>query len=127
MPQDLYAVQELIWAVRPDLVIETGIAHGGSLILSASMLALLDYCDAMESGAPLDVRAAPRRVLGIDIDDQHDTLVHGHSQRLCSTHSAAATSQRQCPGQRATKVLPRHSTKGFVGALEDALGANVNP
>ena len=35
-PQDMVAVQELIWRVRPDVVVETGIAHGGSLILSAS-------------------------------------------------------------------------------------------
>ena len=41
-PQDLVALQEIIWATRPELIIETGIAHGGSLILSASMLALLD-------------------------------------------------------------------------------------
>src|SRR5690606_25596054 len=40
-PQDMVALQELIWEIRPDLIIETGIAHGGSLILSASMLALL--------------------------------------------------------------------------------------
>ena len=46
-PQDMWAVQDLIWRVRPDLVIETGIAHGGSLILSASMLAMLDMCDAI--------------------------------------------------------------------------------
>lgn len=67
-PQDMIAVQELIWQVRPDLVIETGIAHGGSLMLSASMLALLDFCDAVESGQTLDPRAPRRRVLGIDID-----------------------------------------------------------
>ena len=41
-PQDMVAMQELIWLVKPDLIIETGIAHGGSLIFSASMLALLD-------------------------------------------------------------------------------------
>src|SRR5437660_8267604 len=46
-PQDIVAMQELIWRVRPDLIVETGIAHGGSLILSASMLAMLDYCDAV--------------------------------------------------------------------------------
>src|SRR5262245_34227771 len=53
-PQDVIAVQELIWQVRPDLVIETGVAHGGSLMLSASMLALLDYCDAAISKQTLD-------------------------------------------------------------------------
>jgi cephalosporin hydroxylase len=67
-PQDMVALQELIWRLRPDLVIETGIAHGGSLILSASALALLDYCDAVESGTALDPKATRRRVLGIDID-----------------------------------------------------------
>lgn len=80
VPQDLYATQELIWACRPDLIVETGIAHGGSLIMSASMLALLDYCDAMESGATLDVRKAPRRVLGIDID------IRDHNRKAISSH-----------------------------------------
>ncbi|NMC91827.1 MAG: cephalosporin hydroxylase, partial [Smithella sp.] len=67
-PQDMVAIQELVWQVKPDLIIETGIAHGGSLILSASMLALLDYCEAVEAHATLDPKAARRRVLGIDID-----------------------------------------------------------
>ena len=68
VPQDLYAIQELIWTCRPDLIIETGIAHGGSLICSASMLALLDYCDAVESGETLDPIVSNRKVVGIDID-----------------------------------------------------------
>lgn len=67
-PQDMWAVQELVWQVRPDLIIETGIAHGGSLILSASILAMLDYCDAMAAGKTLDPRASQRKVIGIDID-----------------------------------------------------------
>ena len=67
-PQDIVAVQELIWATRPDLIIETGIAHGGSLLLSASMLALLDYCDASQSGTLLDTADQRRKVVGIDID-----------------------------------------------------------
>jgi cephalosporin hydroxylase len=64
----MVAIQELIWSIRPDLIIETGIAHGGSLILSASMLALLDYCDAVNSRQPLNPHTTHRRVLGIDID-----------------------------------------------------------
>ena len=63
-PQDMWAVQDLIWRVRPDLVIETGIAHGGSLILSASMLAMLDMCDAIAAGTVLDPRNSRRKVLG---------------------------------------------------------------
>ena len=67
-PQDIVAMQELIWKIKPDLIIETGIAHGGSLIFSASMLAMLDYCDAIETGANLDPNSTRRRVLGVDID-----------------------------------------------------------
>lgn len=67
-PQDIMAMQEIIWRVQPDLIIETGIAHGGSLILSASMLALLDYCEAVAARTTLDPQATRRRVLGIDID-----------------------------------------------------------
>lgn len=68
VPPDIYAIQELIWNIKPDLVIETGIAHGGSLIMSASMLALLDYCEAIEQGASLDPQKSKRRVLGIDLE-----------------------------------------------------------
>jgi cephalosporin hydroxylase len=82
-PIDMVAMQELIWAVKPDLVIETGIAHGGSLVMSASMLALLDYCDAVESGKPLDPRATRRRVLGIDID------IRAHNRAAIEAHPMA--------------------------------------
>lgn len=40
-PQDIQIMQELIWKVKPDLIIETGIAHGGSIIFSSSMMELL--------------------------------------------------------------------------------------
>jgi cephalosporin hydroxylase len=68
LPQDLAALQELVWRVKPDLIIETGIAHGGSLVFSASLLALIDYCEAVEQGRPLDPKQTRRRVLGVDID-----------------------------------------------------------
>lgn len=82
-PQDMVAVQELIWKIKPDLVIETGIAHGGSLILSASMLALLDYCEAVEAGVPLDPKVTKRRVLGIDID------IRAHNRAAIEAHPMA--------------------------------------
>jgi cephalosporin hydroxylase len=67
-PQDIISLQEIVWKVRPDLIIETGVAHGGSLILSASLLALLELTDAIENGTTLDPSAPTRRVIGIDID-----------------------------------------------------------
>src|SRR5919204_2610469 len=57
-PQDIIAVQEIIWSVQPDLIIETGIAHGGSLIFSASILELNAVSGGPENG----------EVLGIDND-----------------------------------------------------------
>ena len=79
-PQDMVAMQELIWDTRPDLIIETGIAHGGSLVLSASMLASLDMCEAIETGAPFDPRASRRKVIGIDIDirEHNRTAIEAH-------------------------------------------------
>jgi cephalosporin hydroxylase len=67
-PQDMVAMQELIWSVQPDLIIETGIAHGGSLILSASMLALIEMSEAYRDGTTMNVKNPKRRVLGVDID-----------------------------------------------------------
>jgi len=66
-PQDIVAMQEIIWEVKPDLIIETGIAHGGSLVLSASMLSLLDLCELKE-GEKLSLKDSKRMVLGVDID-----------------------------------------------------------
>ena len=53
-PQDIIAMQEIIWNVRPDLIIETGIARGGSLIFSASMLELIGK--GMVLGIDIDIR-----------------------------------------------------------------------
>lgn len=54
-PQDIMAMQEIIWAVKPDLIVETGIAHGGSLILYASMLELTGG-DGLVVGVDIDIR-----------------------------------------------------------------------
>ena len=59
---DIVQLQEIIFRVKPDLIIETGVARGGSLAFYASMLCLLDIADNAE---PL---RSTRRVLGIDID-----------------------------------------------------------
>ncbi|WP_442895049.1 cephalosporin hydroxylase family protein [Bradyrhizobium sp. AZCC 1578] len=72
-PQDIIATQELIWSVKPDLIIETGIAHGGSLIFSASMLELSAIC-----GGPQDAQ-----VLGIDID------IRAHNRSAIEAHPMA--------------------------------------
>jgi len=71
-PQDIVALQEVIMEVQPDLIIETGIAHGGSLIFSASMLELLDLY------APL--QGLKREVVGVDIEirPHNRTAIEAH-------------------------------------------------
>jgi cephalosporin hydroxylase len=69
-PQDMIAVQQILWEIQPDVVIETGIARGGSLIYYASILELITQC-----GGP---QAA--KVVGIDIDirEHNRTAVEAH-------------------------------------------------
>ncbi len=86
-PQDIIAMQEIIWLVQPDLIIEAGIAHGGSLIMSASILALLDMSDAIESGEKLDPKLSHRKVLGIDID------IRAHNREAIEAHPMASRIQ----------------------------------
>jgi cephalosporin hydroxylase len=86
-PQDMVAMQELVWLVRPDLIIETGIAHGGSLVLSASLLAMLDMCDAIEAGTTIDPRQSSRKVIGIDID------IRAHNRAAIEAHPMASRIQ----------------------------------
>jgi cephalosporin hydroxylase len=76
-PQDIMALQEIVWQVRPDVIVETGIARGGSLSLSASLLALLDLSETESSGEPLSSR---RRVIGVDID------IRPHTRKAIDHH-----------------------------------------
>ena len=75
-PQDIVQFQEIVWRTKPDLIIETGIAHGGSLVLSASMLALLDLL--LPPHPPRN-----RMVLGIDID------IRKHNREAMEAHPLA--------------------------------------
>jgi len=59
-PQDIIAMQEIIWNIKPDLIIETGIAHGGSLIFYASMLELLGG-EGIVVGIDIDIREHNRQ------------------------------------------------------------------
>lgn len=82
-PQDMCAMQELVWRIKPDVIVETGIAHGGSLILSASLLAMLDLCDATALGEMLDPAKPKRKVIGVDID------IRAHNRAAIEAHPMA--------------------------------------
>ena len=80
-------MQELIWVVKPDLIIETGIAHGGSLMMNASMLSVLEYCEAQQSRNTVDPTNPKRKVLGIDID------IRPHNRNAIESHPMASRIQ----------------------------------
>ena len=74
-PQDIVCLQELIWKIKPDLIIETGIAHGGSLILNASMLSLIDKWRNVRK-----LKYIKTKVIGIDID------IRKHNKKAIQSH-----------------------------------------
>jgi len=76
-PEDIVTIQNLIFQVKPTLIIETGIAHGGSLVLSASMLALLDLesCSRGKNGEHIE-----RKVIGIDVE------IRDHNKHYLNEH-----------------------------------------
>jgi cephalosporin hydroxylase len=98
-PQDMVAMQELVWRIKPDLIIETGIAHGGSLILSASLLALLDLEEAIAEGETIDPRKSRRKVLGVDID------IRAHNRDAIEQHSMSSRIQMIQGSSIASEVI----------------------
>lgn len=82
-PQDMVAMQELIWSIQPDLIVETGIAHGGSLIFSASMLELNAVCggpgDALVLGVDIDIRPHNRQAIEAHPLSRRIEMIQGSS------------------------------------------------
>ena len=72
----------------------------------------------------LDPALDARRVA---LDADRDAVVHRHRERLRAAHAAEAGGQRDGPGQRAAELLVGDRREGLVGALQDALGADVDP
>jgi len=81
-PQDMIAMQEIIWDVKPDLIIETGIAHGGSLIFSAAMLELVSICTGIEGevlGVDIEIRPHNRKAVEEHPLSRRITMIEGSS------------------------------------------------
>ncbi len=76
-PQDIVAMQELIWSVKPDLIIETGIAHGGSLVFYASMMELLGRGTVI--GVDIDIRKHNRIAIERHPMYKRITMIEGSS------------------------------------------------
>jgi cephalosporin hydroxylase len=100
-PQDIVAMQELIWMLQPNLVLEAGIAHGGSLILWSSLLELNAACggppDARVVGIDIEIRPHNRAAIEAHPMSKRITMIEGSSldpDVVAQAHHAAAGRQR---------------------------------
>lgn len=80
-PNDIVVFQEVVWRSKPDLIIETGIAHGGSLILSASLLELLGG-NGRVVGVDVDIRSHNRKAIEQHPMAHRITMIEGSSTSL---------------------------------------------
>ena len=113
LPQDMMAMQEIICSVRPDLVIEAGIAHGGSVLFYASMLELLGHGEVV--GIDIDIRPWNRQAIEAHPMSKRLRMIEGSSidpQVITQVHDLAR-------GKRAVVVLDsNHSHEHVLAELE---------
>jgi cephalosporin hydroxylase len=108
-PQDLIALQEIIWRTRPEVIVETGIAHGGSLVFSASILALLGG-ERQVVGVDIDIRPHNRAAIEAHPLASRITMIQGSSvdERIAAQVSALVA------GRTAMVILDSNHTADHV-------------
>ncbi|MFR0674511.1 cephalosporin hydroxylase family protein [Enterobacterales bacterium AW_CKDN230030176-1A_HGKHYDSX7] len=108
LPQDMIAMQELVWRIQPDLIIECGVAHGGSIIYYASLLQLLGHGEVL--GIDVDIRAHNRQAIESHPMAHRITLFEGSSIDLDMVERVRAHAQ----GKRVMVVLDSNHTHAHV-------------
>jgi cephalosporin hydroxylase len=111
-PQDLVAAQEIVWKTRPDLIVETGIAHGGSLVFHASMLELLGE-NGRVVGVDIDIREHNRSAIEAHPMFKRITMIQGSS---IDEAVAAKVRELAYGRQRIMVVLDSNHTHDHVRA-----------
>ncbi len=109
VPQDIMALQEIIWSVQPDLIVETGIAHGGSLIFFASILELIGG-DGKVLGVDIDIRSHNRGEIEQHRLARRITLLQGSSV----APEIVAEIQKRAEGKKVLLVLDSNHTHSHV-------------
>jgi cephalosporin hydroxylase len=122
LPEDLFRAQEAIWKIRPDVIIETGVAHGGSVIFFASLCRLLGSGRVI--GVDVDIRPPNRQAVTDHSLAPLITLIEGNSIDP-STADRIRSSIR--PGERVMVFLDSCHTKEHVAAELDLYADLVSP
>lgn len=123
LPTDIVVMQELIWRLRPDVIVETGVAHGGSLILSASILELLGG-DGFVVGVDIDIRAHNRAAIEAHPLARRIRLIEGSST---APETVAAVRAACGDAARVLVILDSNHTEAHVRAEIDLYHALVTP
>lgn len=121
-PNDVVAVQELLWRIKPDVVVETGVAHGCSLILSASILELLGHGKVV--AVDIDIRAHNRAAIEAHPLAHRVELIQGSSVEALTVDAV-----RSAVGSAQTVVVfldSNHSEEHVLQEME-LYGALVSP
>lgn len=122
LPEDVLRMQEVIYAIKPDVIIETGVAHGGSLILYASL------CKAMGKGRvvgiDIEIRPHNRRAIEAHELSSYITLLEGSSIAADTVQRAAALVK---PKETVLVILDSNHTKAHVAAELAAYSKLVTP
>ncbi len=108
LPQDMVAMQEIIWQLKPDLIIECGIAHGGSIIYYASILELLGHGEVL--GIDLDIRAHNREAIESHPMAKRISMIEGSS----IDPAIAAQVHAMAQGKKVIVVLDSNHTHEHV-------------
>lgn len=121
-PQDVVAMQEIIWTVRPSVVVETGIARGGSLIYYASLLQL--FGGGRVVGVDIDIRPHNRAAIEAHEMSPHISLIEGSSIDPATVDAVRTAIGGDGP---VMVVLDSHHTHDHVLAEARAYGPMVSP
>ena len=122
LPEDLVRMQELLWRVRPDVVVETGVAHGGSLVFYASLFAAIGAGRAI--GVDVAIRPANRAAIAGHVLAPRIALVDGSS---IAPATVAAVRAQIAPGERVLVVLDSNHSRAHVRAELDCYAPLVAP
>jgi cephalosporin hydroxylase len=115
LPSDLMRVQEVIYRLQPDIIIETGVAHGGSLVFYASLCAVIGRGRVI--GIDVEIRSHNRAALDGHALRPFITLVEGSSTAAATIADVAALVR---PGDRVLVLLDSNHSKAHVGAELEA-------
>jgi len=122
LPEDILMVQELVWKNRPDVIVESGVAHGGALILYASLLELLGRGRVI--GVDIEIRKYNRLAIESHPASKRISLVEGSSTDPATLDDVKS---RIRPGERVMVMLDSNHTRDHVRAELELYAPLVGP